>query len=59
MQAQRYMDDAKDKAKKANNLHAQIQARLASIQSSMPGLPAPMKGMPPVKLTEKALEPQM
>ncbi|XP_052796317.1 U4/U6 small nuclear ribonucleoprotein Prp3-like [Mya arenaria] len=48
-QAQKYMNDAKEKAKRANELQAQIQARLAN----MAGLPAPMKGMPPVKSTDK------
>lgn len=49
------MNEAKDKAKKASDLHAQIQARLAS----MAGLPAPMKGMPPVKASDKPGESQL
>ncbi|XP_060559234.1 U4/U6 small nuclear ribonucleoprotein Prp3-like isoform X1 [Ruditapes philippinarum] len=54
-QAQKFMNDAKEKAKRANELQAQIQARMASLT----GLPAPMKGMPPVKsLGEKAVEAQ-
>lgn len=54
-QADRYMNDAQDKAKKATELHAQIQARMASLA----GLPLPMKGMPPVKASDKLAEPQL
>ncbi|XP_052242082.1 U4/U6 small nuclear ribonucleoprotein Prp3-like isoform X1 [Dreissena polymorpha] len=57
-QAQKYMEDAKDKAQRANELQAQIQARLASM-AGMPGLPAPMKGMPPVKVPEVKLPPEV
>ncbi|XP_053387114.1 U4/U6 small nuclear ribonucleoprotein Prp3-like isoform X2 [Mercenaria mercenaria] len=53
-QAQKFMNDAKEKAKRANELQAQIQARMASLA----GLPAPMKGMPPVKAMDKANEGQ-
>jgi len=58
LQAQKYIDESKDKAKKANDLHAQIQARLANISANMPGLPTPMKGMPPVK-PDKIMETQV
>lgn len=53
-EAQKFMSDAQEKAKRASELQAQIQARMASLA----GLPAPMKGMPPVKPTDKVFETQ-
>lgn len=53
-QAQKFMSEAQEKAKRANELQAQIQARMASLA----GLPAPMKGMPPVKATDKVFDTQ-
>ena len=43
------MNDAVDKAKRANELQAQIQARL----SSLANLPAPMKNLPTLKTGDK------
>ena len=49
LQVQKYMNDAVDKAKRANELQAQIQARL----SSLANLPAPMKNLPTLKTGDK------